>query len=142
MKTKSHGFTLIELMIAVAIVGILASIAYPSYIGQVRKSKRADAKAALVSFANAMEIWKMQNGNSYLGAGTPTNTGAPKANVFPSVVPVSGGTPTYNLTIAAIPVPTASSYTLVATPVRPDPICGTLTINNTGATTPTTAGCW
>ncbi|MCP4091353.1 MAG: prepilin-type N-terminal cleavage/methylation domain-containing protein, partial [Gammaproteobacteria bacterium] len=52
---KSRGFTLIELMIVVAIVGILAAIAYPSYQEQVRKSRRADANGALLGLANAMQ---------------------------------------------------------------------------------------
>jgi type IV pilus assembly protein PilE len=138
MKTKSRGFTLIELMITVAIVGILASIAYPNYIEQIRKGNRADAKASLTSFANAMEIWRMQNGNSYLGAGAP-NTGSPNPAVFSATVPVSGGITTYDLTISAV---TATTYTLAATPVSTDSTCGTLSITETGAKTPATAGCW
>ena len=51
----TKGFSLIELMIAVAIVGILAGIAYPSYQESVRDSRRADAKGALLGFANSME---------------------------------------------------------------------------------------
>ena len=62
---NTKGFTLVELMIAVAIVGILASIAYPSYQDSVRKSRRADAKGALLGFANAMERHFTEN-NSYL----------------------------------------------------------------------------
>lgn len=52
---KDTGFTLIELMIAVVIVGILAAIAYPSYIDHVRKARRADAKAALTQLAQQEE---------------------------------------------------------------------------------------
>jgi len=55
MKSQTRGFTLIELMIAVAILGIIAAIAYPSYLDQVRKSKRSDARSALMQAANRQE---------------------------------------------------------------------------------------
>jgi type IV pilus assembly protein PilE len=123
MKTKLRGFTLIELMITVAIVGVLASIAYPSYSEHIRRSKQAEARAALTGFANAMEIWRMQHGNSYLGAAgtlaTPTNTGSPQAGVFANKVPISGnGTKTYDLTIEAA---TATTYLLQATSMDGSP---------------------
>lgn len=60
------GFTLIELMITVAIVAILAAIAYPSYQEQVRKGRRADAMAQLVTFAQAYERYYTSN-NTYVG---------------------------------------------------------------------------
>jgi len=55
MKRGYKGFTLIELMITVAIIGILAAIAYPSYIDQVRKSKRSDARSVLLEASNRQE---------------------------------------------------------------------------------------
>ncbi|MDW7601742.1 prepilin-type N-terminal cleavage/methylation domain-containing protein, partial [Stenotrophomonas maltophilia] len=51
----ARGFTLIELMIVVAVVAILAAIAYPSYSEHVRKSRRAQAKADLVEYAQLAE---------------------------------------------------------------------------------------
>lgn len=54
-RTASRGFTLVELMIVVAVVAILAAIAYPTYQEQVRKSRRAQAKADLVEYAQAAE---------------------------------------------------------------------------------------
>ncbi len=140
MKTKLRGFTLIELLVALAIVGIISSVAYPSYSEHITKSKRADAEAALMSFANAMETWKMNNNGTYLGAAGADNLGT--LTVFSAVVPVSGGTKTYDLSIAATPAPTATTFTLKAVPVVTDSKCGTLTIDNLGNKTPTTAGCW
>lgn len=118
MKQTQRGFTLIELMVTVAIVGILASIAYPSYQSSVIKSRRTDAEGALLGLANAMER-NFTTTNSYLGV-TPTDTAY------------------YTITIA----PTATSYTLSATPTGTDSTCGILTLDQTGAKTPPTAGCW
>ncbi|MFA6053027.1 MAG: type IV pilin protein [Methylobacter sp.] len=127
MRTKVRGFTLIELMIAVAIVGILASIAVPSYLEHVRKGKRSEAQGALVSFANAMEQWRLQKSN-YLGAATGGgDTGAP--TIFSAVVPISGGTITYNLTISAV---TATTYTLTATAAGTQAADGNLTLTHDG----------
>lgn len=52
------GFTLIELMIAMVIVGVLAAIAYPSFVDTVRKSRRADAMDAITSIRLAQEKWR------------------------------------------------------------------------------------
>lgn len=63
---RSLGFTLIELMIAVAIVGILAGIAYPAYNDAIRKSRRAQAKADLAELSQRAERWYTAK-NSYAG---------------------------------------------------------------------------
>jgi len=127
---NTKGFTLIELMITVAIVGILAGIAYPSYQDSVRKSRRADAQGALLGFANAMERYFTVN-NSYLGAGTPNgnSTGAPAQAIFPAVSPVDGGTTYYNLIISAA---TSNAYTLQATPINSQAGDGFMQISGTG----------
>lgn len=62
---KLKGFTLIEMLIAVAILGIIAAIAFPSYQEQVRKSKRKDAVYALTDIANRMERYYSEN-NTYV----------------------------------------------------------------------------
>jgi len=64
MVKKLRGFSLIELMIVVVIVGILAAVAVPSYMNSVQKTRRADAKEALVSAAAAMERYFFTH-NSY-----------------------------------------------------------------------------
>lgn len=128
---NTKGFTLIELMIVVAIVGILAGIAYPSYIDSVQKSRRSDATGALMGFANAMER-RFTETNSYLGAaGTalvPTNTGSPW--IYSQQSPVDGGTAYYNLTISDV---TTTPYTLRATPTGAQSGNGILELDNTGA---------
>jgi type IV pilus assembly protein PilE len=137
-----NGFTLIELMIAVAIISILAAIGYPSYQDNVRKSRRADCEGALVGFAGAMERYFTTN-NTYLGAGpSGANTGAP--TIYSTQCPVDGGTATYNLTIQAA---TASTYTLQAAPVNAQTgdSCGTLTLNQANVKTASggsVAECW
>ena len=131
-----RGFTLIELMIAVAIVGILASIAVPSYLEHVRKGKRSEAQGALVSFANAMEQWRLQNSN-YLGAAAGGgNTGSPA--IFSTVVPISGGTKTYDLTISAMNE-AGTTYTLTAEAVDAQAADGNLSLTSDGTKTCTVA---
>jgi len=71
---KARGFTLIELMITVAVIAIIASIAYPSYQEQIQKTRRSEAKAALMDAAARVERHYTQFGN-YAGAiATPTTT--------------------------------------------------------------------
>jgi len=124
-----YGFNLIELMIVVAILGIIAAFAYPSYQQQVRDTRRADCTGAIVGLGNAMERFYSVNG-SYLGAAAGgANTGAPA--VFSASCPIDGNTATYNITIQAA---SASTYTLNAAPTgaQTDDKCGTLSFSNTG----------
>jgi type IV pilus assembly protein PilE len=134
---RAKGFTLIEVMIVVAIVAILASIALPAYQDSVRKAKRGDAKGALMGFANAMERYYTTNTTFTGAASGGGNTGAP--TIFSTQVPVDGGTAYYNLTISAA---TASTYTLTATATGTMAGDGNFTLTNTGARTWKGAAGW
>ncbi|MDD2760558.1 MAG: type IV pilin protein [Methylomonas sp.] len=137
MKREPLGFTLIELMIAVGIVGILAAIAIPGYQGSIAKSRRAEAKGDLLGLANAMERHFTEN-NSYCDAGgdggsstcggETNDTGSP--SIYPAQSPAEG-TAAYELEISVV---TASTYTLTATPTgnQANDKCGTLTLTHTG----------
>jgi len=133
MQRKARGFTLIELMIAVAIVAILAAIAVPSYNEHIRKSRRAQAKADLVEYAGLAERHFTVN-NAYTGFTLPT-TQSPRE---------AGATARYTLA----PAVTATTFTITATPQggQASDRCGTLAVTNTGAKSKTGAAplseCW
>ncbi|WP_439100689.1 type IV pilin protein [Congregibacter sp.] len=98
-SNRQSGFTLIELMIVVVILGILVTVALPSYQRSIVRSNRADAQAALLGFAQAMERRFTQNYSYEAAAAGGGDTGSPDPSVFPSQSPIDGNNPAYNLRI-------------------------------------------
>lgn len=144
---QAAGFTLIELMITVAIIAILTVIAYPSYQKYVLKSHRSDAKTALLDLAARQErYFTLQN----IYASSPAVLGYGAAS-FPIAVQ-TGSQSYYQLTVQVNnTAATGPQYTATAAPTQiqqPD-ACGSYTINqlgvqgNTGMANGTTsAQCW
>ena len=127
MKRFENGFSLIELMIVIAVVATLVSLAYPSYANFIRKADRAQAKTTMLDWANRQEVWRADH---------PTyNTGINPAN-----------TELYTYTMTS----TATSFTLTATAIgrqasdKEDGVsCVTMTLLQDGSVGP--AGyqqCW
>jgi type IV pilus assembly protein PilE len=140
-KRASSGFTLIELMVTVAIVTILATIAVASYSSQIQKSRRTEAKSALLDLAGREErLFSTSNAYSSDEAalGYATAAGTPMTNM-------PFGNNYYTLTA----VTTANTYTLTATPVgqqASDTACGSLSVNQLGVQgvtgTSSVSTCW
>lgn len=135
---KQSGFTLIELMIVVAIIGIIAGIAYPSYMESVRKSNRADAKATLNDVAHRLQrCFTTYNAYDNANCGVATTLGGGPITSPEGMYSVSAvlGTTTYSLTAAPV----------AGTSQAADTKCGSLTLTNAGlrnATGSLGADCW
>lgn len=125
---SASGFTLIELMIVVAVVAILASIALPAYNDSIRKGRRGQAKADLVELAQLMERHYTVHGRY-----DANRDGAAYALPFSS----SPRTGTAFYTLAANPARTSTTFTLTAVPVagsgQASDTCGTLSIDQAGS---------
>jgi len=141
------GFSLIELMIVVAIAGILIAIALPSYQSQIRKSRRTDAKTALLDLAGREERYFSTN-SSYSSVGT--DLGLATAG-FPQTI----GDGYYQVNTPTVTTGTATTvwaFSLTAAPIgaqTKDTSCASFTVTSAGAQTSLNSGgadssstCW
>ena len=139
--TGRRGFTLIELMIVVAVIGILGAIAFPAYSQYVIRGKRAEGRAALMDAAALQERF-FSDCNRYGSLGN----GAKDCAAGETTVGTNSETGKYTLSIA--PTSPTSTYTLKAAPTFADTECGTLTLTNAGtkgmesATSTDVRACW
>ncbi len=130
MRKKISGFTLIEVMIVVVIMGVLVAIAYPAYTNHMLRARRADGQAALLNLSALMESYFTEN-NTYVGA-TPAALGITTASQQGY----------YNVSVTSA---TATSYTITAAPQgvqTADTTCGSLTLTNTNVKGPNPSTCW
>lgn len=141
--SRAAGFTLVELMVVISIVTVLITIAVPSYLSQMRKSKRTDARTALLDLAQREERFMSTNG-SY--------TSDPAKLGYSGAWPVTLDNNDYTLGVCldtvlpcAANAATGTTYTLTATAVNgqtKDTTCATFTLVNTGLQTATSPNCW
>jgi len=137
MKLNQSGFTLIEVMIVVAIIGILAAIAYPSYDEYVKRGQRAEGQALLSDASARQERYFAQN-NAYITAnGDIAKLGLKNGN--------KSETNKYTLTLSK--VNGDGGYTLTAEQGFNDAKCGNLTLDALGKKDRTgsdksVADCW
>jgi type IV pilus assembly protein PilE len=138
LRRKARGFTLIELMIVVAVIAILAAIAFPSYQDSVRKARRGQAKADMVEYAALAERFRTVN-NTYNTAGGVTFT-------LPSLQSPreAGAQAHYRL---ALTTQTDNAFTITDTAQggQAKDRCGDLSLTNAGVkgnTKGTLSECW
>ena len=122
---NKSGFTLVELMIVIAIVAILVALALPNYNESVRKARRSDAQQELLEFAGTAERIFTQN-NSYIGVTLPASSDY------------------YDFEVVSATTATSFDIRAKAKGAQVSDRCGNMTLSNTGAKTytGTLAGCW
>jgi type IV pilus assembly protein PilE len=144
-RVQQHGFTLVELMVVVAIIAILSGIGYPMYLQQVQKARRAEIPRMAMAVALAQE--KMR-GLATTNASFTTDLTSAALRLDPQAIQSDY----YNIAIAAGAGGIATSFVITITAIGAqlsDSDCQTMTINHLGVKTAvnssdadTTAACW
>ena len=151
--TRQSGFTLIELMITVAVIGILAAVAYPSYQGYIHRANRSAAQSFMMGIANKQQQYLLDarsfagdpNAVTTLALTVPSDVSTKYSFTVTCTMPTAAGNCT-----AAVGAP---NYTITATPIGTQSTndskygsCGALTLNAAGAKNQlgggTLAECW
>jgi type IV pilus assembly protein PilE len=131
------GITLIELMVSLAVVAIMMAVAYPSYLEQIRKGRRADAQAVLMEAAHFMERFATEN-QRYDRDLASVAVSLPAAL---RTSPKGSTTATYNISLLSV---SQELFALQAVPVgaQASDVCGTMTITQAGEKLAARADCW
>lgn len=142
-REMQKGFTLIELMIVLAIIGILAGIAYPTYMSFVRKTNRVEAKTDLMDAAQRLQRCYTAYGSFITSPGD--NSCAVYTQLKAATGIVSQGAGYYRIQFDG--TPTATSYTLIATAIKApqllDKGCTTMSLSSVGVKLPASpSSCW
>jgi type IV pilus assembly protein PilE len=141
-RTISRGFTLIELMVTVAIVAILGTIAMATYTSQIQKSRRTDARSAVMDLAGREEKL-FSTTNAY--SAVPSDLGYAPAGGPTDIWPITVGSGYYQVTVTT---PTPVSYVITATTFGiqiNDTRCVSFSVDQLGSQTATgtdAAACW
>ena len=142
-RAAQRGFTLMELMIVLVIVGILVAIAAPSYTNYVMRSNRAVAKAKLLEIAARQESYFADN-KQYTSNLTKLGYLADTVGVDRDYKLTSAGAAGAVYTIVAV-TPTPTTFTLNATPINSqidDTQCSAISVDSTGKRSGSTSVCW